>query len=59
MAKFRHPCTYLQACHILWWVYVSGQTQTHAAIMVGVNSGTANHVIHRRRFPDAFPIAPS
>jgi hypothetical protein len=53
-----HPCTYLKACNILWLVKVAHVTLTHAAIVVGVNSGTACHVCHGRRFPTAYPVRP-
>jgi len=49
------PCTYEKACHVLWAVNVMGLSQTHAAIIVGLNSGTVCHVVHRRRFPNAVP----
>jgi len=53
------PCTYVQACNILWAVNQKGWTQTKAAIVFGLNVGTVCHVVHGRRFPDAVPIPPN
>ena len=58
--RFRHryPCNHDKACHVLWIVFVDGETQTHAALVVGLNVGTVNHIVHGRRFPGAFPALP-
>lgn len=58
MARQRHPCTFLKACNAMYLVQVQGCTLTHAGIIVRVNVGTLSHVMHGRRFPGAFPIAP-
>ncbi|MCW6507075.1 hypothetical protein [Lichenifustis flavocetrariae] len=55
MSKYYYPCTYEKACHVLWLVHVCGYSQTHAAIVVGLNVGTVCHVVHGRRFPHASP----
>lgn len=52
-----NPCTFEKACHIKYLVYI-GLTLTQAAIVVKVNVGSVCHVVHGRRFPAAFPIAP-
>jgi len=53
----RHfPCTFLKACHALWAVHVKGWSLTKAAIVIELNVGTVSHVIHRRRFPSAYPV---
>jgi hypothetical protein len=52
----RFPCTFIKACHALWAVRVWGMTQTEAAILIGLNVGTVCHVVHRRRFPAAYPV---
>jgi hypothetical protein len=33
-----------------------GWTQTQAAIAIGLNVGTVNHIVHGRRFPHAYPV---
>ena len=48
--------TYAQACRLLWLVRVLGWKQAHAAIEVGVSSGTASRVVRRVRFPNARPV---
>jgi hypothetical protein len=55
----KYPCTFLKACHVLYLVRVENRSLTHAAITVGLNVGTVCHVVHRRRFRDAFPVRPS
>jgi hypothetical protein len=52
------PCSYQQACYCLWAVIERGWSQTKAAIAFGLNVGTVCHVVHRRRFPGAFPVKP-
>jgi hypothetical protein len=56
MAKTYHPCTFEKACNALWAVQKRGWTLTHAAIVIGLNVGTVCHVVHRRRFPTAYPV---
>jgi hypothetical protein len=56
--RIRHPCTFEKACYVRWAVLVKGWTQTHAAIVVGLNQGTVSHIIHGNRFPGAFPLKP-
>lgn len=50
------PCDHRLACHVLWAVRVKGWSQTKAAIVVGLNVGTVNHIVHRRRFRSAHPV---
>jgi hypothetical protein len=50
------PCTFRKACNVLWAVFVKGWSQTEAAIVVELNSGTVSHIVRRRRFPYAYPI---
>jgi hypothetical protein len=52
----QYPCTFEKACFALWAVNVMGWSQTRTAIVIGLNVGTVCHVIHGRRFPEAFPI---
>lgn len=52
----RFPCDFRKACHVLWLVYHRRVTQTEAAILVRLNVGTVCHIVHGRRFPDAYPI---
>ncbi|BCM83585.1 hypothetical protein [Methylobacterium indicum] len=52
----RFPCTFEMACHVLYLVEVLGLTQTEAALVVGLNVGSVNHVVHRRRHPGAYPV---
>lgn len=54
--KKRLVATFLKACHLLWLVEEMGYSQNQAGHIVGVPAGTVNHIIHRRRFPGAFPI---
>lgn len=56
--KRRFPCTFHKACHILWLSHVTCLTQTEIAIRLSLNVGTVNHVVHRRRFPNAYPVCP-
>lgn len=51
----RYPCTFDKACHVLWAVMVMGWTQTHAAIVIGLNVGTVSHIVRRERFANAVP----
>lgn len=53
----RFPCTYELACNILYAVEVLGMSQTEAAIVLRLNVGSVNHVVHRRRFYNAHPKA--
>ena len=53
-----YPCSFEKACHCLWAVLVKGWTLTKAAIAFELNVGTVSHVVHRDRFPDAFPVQP-
>ena len=50
------PCTFTKACHVLWAVRVLGWSQTKAAIVLGLNSGTVSHVVNGRRHPNARPL---
>jgi hypothetical protein len=50
------PCTFQLACHVLWAIKVMGWSQTRAALEIGLSQGTVNHIVHRRRFSDAYPI---
>ncbi|SDM31439.1 hypothetical protein SAMN05216360_101525 [Methylobacterium phyllostachyos] len=52
----RFPCTFELACYVLYLVEILGLTQTEAAIIVGLNVGSVNHVVHRRRHPEAYPV---
>lgn len=54
--KITLGCNYLKACNLLWLVKVMGYSQNQAGHIVGVAAGTVCHVIHGRRFSDAFPI---
>ena len=56
MPKGQYPCTYRKACFVLWGVHVQGWTQTHTALVVGLNVGSVCHVVHGRRFPQAYPV---
>lgn len=56
--RIHHPCDFATACHILWGVWHMGWTQTHAAIVFRVNSGTVSHIVNGHRFPEAYPVAP-
>ncbi|CAO3448707.1 hypothetical protein [Azospirillum argentinense] len=49
---------FMKACYVLWLVEVERTTQTEAAIQVGLNVGTVNHIVHGRRFKSARPICP-
>ena len=51
-----YPCDFRLACNVLWAVCIMNWTQTKAAIVIGLNIGTVNHIVHRRRFPTAYPI---
>ena len=48
--------TFGQACRLLWLVRVLRWKQTHAAIEVGVSSGTASRIVRGERYPNARPI---
>jgi hypothetical protein len=48
-------CSILKACHVLWLVKIKGCTQSEAAVIVGLNVGTVNHIVHGRRFVGAKP----
>ena len=50
------PATHEKACYVLWIVYVRRLSQIHAGLLVGLNSGTVCHIVHGRRFPDAYPV---
>lgn len=52
----RFPCTFQKACNVLYAVDVLGLTQTEAAIIMHLNVGTVCHVVHKRRFPHAYPV---
>ncbi len=54
--KRRFRATYAKACHVLWLVYEKQVTQTEAAILVQLNVGTVCHIVHGRRFPEAYPV---
>ena len=49
------PATPRKAAWAKWLVLVRGLTQTHAAILVGLNSGTVCHIINGRRFSEVKP----
>lgn len=51
-----HPCNFQKACNVLWAVRVMGWSQTTAAIAIGLNVGTVNHIVHGRRFAKAYPV---
>lgn len=59
LRRRRFPCTFDKACNVLWLVNMMGLSQTQAAIIVGLNVGTVNHVVHGRRFPSAYPVPPN
>jgi hypothetical protein len=50
-----YPATFETACHALWAVHVMNWSQTQTALAVKLNVGTVNHIVHRRRFAEAFP----
>ena len=52
----RFRATFLKACHVLWLVYIRRVTQTEAAILVQLNVGTVCHIVHGRRFAEAYPV---
>lgn len=52
------PCSLEQAENILWFVHVLGWSQAKAGFAVRVHSGTVNHVVHGRRYPQARPKPP-
>ena len=54
--RARFPADFRLACHVLWLIYVRRMTQTEAAILVRLNVGTVCHIVHGRRFPDAYPV---
>lgn len=54
--RLRYHCDFQKACHVLWAVDVMRWSQTQAAIEIGLNVGTVCHVVHRRRFPTAYPV---
>jgi len=51
-----YACNFTKACHVLWAVRVLGLSQTAAAILVELNVGTVNHIVHGRRFMSAYPV---
>ena len=51
------PCTFHQACHVLWAVRIMRWSQARAAHVLNVHAGTVSHIVRRNRFPDAYPIA--
>jgi hypothetical protein len=51
-----YPCDFRKACHVLWAIYVMDWSQTKAAIATELNVGTVCHIVHRRRFPTAYPV---
>lgn len=53
----RFPVTFELACKILYAVEVLGMSQTEVAIVLRLNVGSVNHVVHRRRFYGAYPKA--
>lgn len=52
----RFPATHQKACYVLWLVYDRRVTQTEAAILMHLNVGTVCHIVHGRRFPEAYPV---
>ena len=51
-----YPCSFTKACNVLYAVYVLGWSQTKAAIMLELNSGTVSKVVNGHRFPHATPL---
>lgn len=47
-----------KACHVLWLVFVARVSQTQASMVVELSQGTVCHIVHGRRFPDAYPVRP-
>jgi hypothetical protein len=59
MGKFpKRGASFSKACYALWLVKVKGETQTEAAIQTKLNVGTVNHIVHGRRFVNAYPRCP-
>ncbi len=58
MPRRRFPATFPKACHVLWLVYHRRVSQTEAAILTQLNVGTVCHIVHGRRFPEAYPVPP-
>lgn len=56
LRRRRLPCNFDKACNVLWLVRMMGFSQSQAAVIVGLNVGTVCHVIHGRRFPNAYPV---
>jgi hypothetical protein len=54
-----NPCGFRKACNILYYYHIVGLNQTQTSIESKVNIGTVNHVIRRRRYKRAYPVAPS
>ena len=54
--KRRLTCTPLKAGKVLYLVHVRGYSQSQTGVIVELNTGTVNHVVHGRRFPGAHPI---
>ncbi len=56
--RHRHPqnCTFEKACYAIWLVRYARLTQSRAGRLLDVSSGTINHIIHGRRFPNAYPV---
>jgi hypothetical protein len=52
----RFPANFQKACYVLWLVYDRRLTQTEAAMLVQLNVGTVCHIVHGRRFPEAYPM---
>ena len=59
MSITRNPCGHIKACHVLWYYRVAGLNQTQTAIATGLNIGTVNHIVHRRRYRHAYPMRPA
>jgi len=51
-----YPCNFAKACHAHWCIKVMGWSLTRTAIVLELNVGTVWYVIHRERFPDAYPV---
>jgi hypothetical protein len=50
-----YPATFEKACHVLWAVRIMKLSQTQAALQAKLDGGTVNHIVHGRRFGEAFP----
>jgi hypothetical protein len=53
--SYTYPCDPEKAAYVKWAVYEQRWSQTHTAIVVGLNCGTVNHIVRGRRFPNVHP----